>query len=147
MKTGADMLFNADGSTLVSKNDPRVTRVGRLLRRFHLDELPQLWNVILGQMSLVGPRPDLPHFWEVYDAAQRRRYALKPGITGLAQVNERNAPTLDQRVSYDLEYVANYSLLLDLKILLKTLSVVLDGRSVRDGSTNRESPSQGCGGI
>ncbi|MEW6181579.1 MAG: sugar transferase [Bacillota bacterium] len=147
MKTGAAMLFNDDGSTLVSKYDPRVTRVGRLLRRFHIDELPQLWNIILGQMSLVGPRPDLPHFWGVYDSAQRRRFTVKPGMTGLAQINQRNAPTVDERVSYDLEYVTGYSLWLDLKILLKTLAVILDGSSAHDGYMNRESGSEGYRGM
>lgn len=125
MKTGTFVLFEEDGSTKVLENDPRLTRVGGFLRRLHLDELPQLLNVLVGQMSLVGPRPDLLCHWELRDATERLRYTVKPGITGLAQVNDHdNRLTAKQKISYDLQYIGNYSLMLDLRILLKTFLVV-----------------------
>ncbi len=109
-------------------DDPRVTRVGRLLRATSLDELPQLWNVLRGDMSLVGPRPDLPHHVERYTPAQRRRLEVRPGITGWAQVNGRNGIGWDERIALDLEYVARWSLGLDARILARTAAVVLTRR-------------------
>lgn len=130
MHNGIPPAFNSDGSTQVLEQDRRVTRVGRILRKYSLDELPQLWNVFLGQMSLIGPRPDLLIHWEMYDETQRRRYSVKPGITGLAQVNGRNQLTVNEKINFDLTYVDNYSLLLDLKILLKTFGVVFGGAGI-----------------
>jgi lipopolysaccharide/colanic/teichoic acid biosynthesis glycosyltransferase len=105
----------------VAKNDSRITQVGRLLRDTSLDELPQLFNVIMGDMSLVGPRPTLPEQVAVYDNFQRRRLWVKPGITGWAQVNGRNAIPWEERIKLDVWYVENWSLRLDLLILLKTV--------------------------
>src|SRR4051794_18150471 len=113
--------FKVDG-------DPRVTRVGRFLRRTSLDELPQLWNVLLGQMSLVGPRPPLAREVEDYDLWHRRRLSMKPGITGLWQVRGRRDPEFDRWVEADLEYIDRWSLWLDLKILLRTIPAALEGR-------------------
>ncbi|HLH23177.1 MAG TPA: sugar transferase [Chloroflexota bacterium] len=107
--------------------DPRITRVGRFLRATSIDELPQLWNVLCGQMSLVGPRPAMAYEVELYDAAQRQRLLVKPGITGLAQVYSRGKGTLNEYVGHDLEYVARRNVWLDLKILLITLPAVLRG--------------------
>ncbi len=112
-------------------DDPRLTRVGRLLRATSLDELPQLFNVLKGDMSFVGPRPDLPHHVERYDAAQRRRLEVRPGITGWAQVNGRNGIPWERRIELDLEYVARWSLLLDAAIGLRTIAAVLTGRGVK----------------
>ena len=109
-------------------NDPRVTRVGRFLRRTSLDELPQLWNVLRGEMSLVGPRPELPWVVERYESWQRQRLAVLPGITGWWQVSGRGELPLHENVEYDLYYIQNYSPLLDLTILLRTLWVVARGR-------------------
>lgn len=117
--------------TMVGEDDPslpeerRITRVGRVLRRFSLDELPQLWNVAVGDMSLVGPRPTLPYQVERYDDRQRRRLAIKPGLTGLAQVLGRRSLTWAQRIECDLTYMEAQSPYLDLKILLLTLIAVL----------------------
>lgn len=108
----------------------RLTRVGRFLRRFSLDELPQLWNVLLGEMSLVGPRPLLPEYLSEYTEQQARRHLVKPGITGWAQVNGRNALTWEQRFELDLWYVGHRSFLLDLRILALTVRDVLTGRGV-----------------
>jgi lipopolysaccharide/colanic/teichoic acid biosynthesis glycosyltransferase len=107
-------------------NDPRITPVGRFLRKTSLDELPQLWNVLIGEMSLVGPRPPVPYEYEVYEHWHRRRVLeVQPGITGLWQVNGRSRTTFDDMVRLDLHYAANWSLWLDLKILLATPKAVL----------------------
>jgi lipopolysaccharide/colanic/teichoic acid biosynthesis glycosyltransferase len=109
-------------------NDPRVTSVGRFIRRTSLDELPQLWNVFVGEMSLVGPRPPIPYELEVYDIWHRRRLlAVKPGITGLWQVYGRSKTTFDEMVRLDLQYSRTWTPLLDLKILLETPRAVLMG--------------------
>jgi lipopolysaccharide/colanic/teichoic acid biosynthesis glycosyltransferase len=111
-----------------TKDDPRITRVGRVLRRFSLDELPQLFNVLSGTMSLVGPRPELPYLAEKYEPWQRKRFTVFPGMTGWWQVNSRNAQPMQLHIEYDLYYIQNYSIWLDLKILLRTCWVVLIGR-------------------
>jgi exopolysaccharide biosynthesis polyprenyl glycosylphosphotransferase len=118
----------ADGLLFKIADDPRVTRVGRVLRRFSLDELPQLLNVLGGQMSLVGPRPPLPAEVALYDDSVRRRLLVKPGLTGLWQVSGRSDLTWEESVRLDLRYVENWSLLLDLMILWKTASAVLRAR-------------------
>ncbi len=109
-------------------NDPRITPVGRWLRRTSLDELPQLWNVLRGEMSLVGPRPPLPAEVEGYDLWHRRRLSMKPGMTGLWQVRDRREPDFDRWVASDLEYIDRWSLWLDLKILLRTIPAAIEGR-------------------
>jgi exopolysaccharide biosynthesis polyprenyl glycosylphosphotransferase len=111
-----------------SRGDPRITRVGRLLRRLSLDELPQLVNVMWGDMSLVGPRPELPHLVEQYQPWQRQRLAVPPGMTGWWQVTGRSERVMHLHTEDDLYYVQNYSIWLDLQILLRTLWVVLLGR-------------------
>ena len=108
--------------------DPRVTAVGRILRRLSLDELPQLFNVLRGEMSLVGPRMIVPDEGERYGAALARRLSVRPGITGLWQVSGRQNVDYDTRVALDLEYIDNWSLRLDFLILLKTIPTVLSMR-------------------
>jgi lipopolysaccharide/colanic/teichoic acid biosynthesis glycosyltransferase len=110
------------------REDPRVTRLGRLLRRYSIDELPQLWNVVTGDMSLVGPRPALPEEVERYDVDPRRRLAVKPGLTGLWQVSGRSDLSWPETVRLDVQYVDNWSLGLDVSILLRTIRAVLDHR-------------------
>jgi exopolysaccharide biosynthesis polyprenyl glycosylphosphotransferase len=106
-------------------NDPRITRIGQWLRRSSIDELPQLWNVLTGSMSLVGPRPPLPEEVEQYDVWHRRRLSMKPGITGLWQVEARHEPDFDTWVEHDLVYIDDWSIWLDLKILARTLPAML----------------------
>ncbi|MCA1566479.1 MAG: sugar transferase [Acidobacteria bacterium] len=109
------------------RTDPRVTRVGRVLRRLSLDELPQLLNVLRGDMSVVGPRPPIPYEVEAYELWHRKRLDMKPGLTGLWQVSGRNRLSFEEMVRLDLFYIENWSLLLDLKIILRTLPVMLRG--------------------
>ena len=109
-------------------DDPRLTRTGRILRATSLDELPQIWNVLRDEMSLVGPRPPLP--WEVdaYDPWHHRRLAVKPGITGLWQVQARQGEDFDQRVELDLEYIDRWSVWLDIEIIVRTIPAMFKGR-------------------
>ena len=115
------------GPVFKMKDDPRVTPVGRFLRKFSLDELPQLFNVLLGHMSLVGPRPPLPKEVGRYEPWQRRRLSMRPGITCLWQISGRSKIDFDEWMKLDLEYIDNWSLWLDFKILVKTIPVVLFG--------------------
>ncbi|MCU1424762.1 MAG: polyprenyl glycosylphosphotransferase [Microbacteriaceae bacterium] len=122
----ADLIANSEvnGVLFKMKNDPRVTRVGRTLRKFSLDELPQLWNVLRGDMSLVGPRPPLPKEVSTYEDHVHRRLYIKPGLTGMWQVNGRSNLSWEESVRLDLYYVENWSLLGDLIILWRTVKVV-----------------------
>lgn len=116
------------GENSVIPEPDRITSAGRWLRRLSLDELPQLVNVWRGEMSIVGPRPTLAYQTERYDEQQRHRLDVRPGLTGLAQINGRNHLPWSERIVYDLDYVQQQSLLLDLKIILRTLIPVLSGR-------------------
>ena len=119
------------GPVFKMSQDPRVTRIGRFIRRASIDEFPQLWNVLVGDMSLVGPRPPIPGEVEKYDPWHRRRLSMKPGLTCLWQISGRNTIGFDQWMKLDLEYIDNWSLLLDFKILARTIPVVLSGFGAR----------------
>jgi lipopolysaccharide/colanic/teichoic acid biosynthesis glycosyltransferase len=120
----------------VDAGDPRITRVGALLRRTSLDELPNLWNVLRGEMSLIGPRPTVPEQVAVYTERQRGRLAIKPGITGWAQVNGRAALPWGQRIELDLDYIERRSLRLDLQIVARTVRMLLGrGEDLYRGET------------
>ncbi|MBU2599307.1 sugar transferase [bacterium] len=120
-------LSETTGPAFKMKKDPRVTRVGRIIRKLSIDELPQLWNVLKGEMSLIGPRPPLSEEVKEYDICHRRRLSMRPGITCIWQVSGRSNISFEKWMEMDLEYIDNWSLWLDLKILLKTVVVVLKG--------------------
>ncbi|MFR3756510.1 sugar transferase [Hungatella sp.] len=117
--------YFGDGLIIKDGNDCRITKVGKILRRMSLDELPQLFNVLKGDMSFIGPRP--PVVYHPYDGYvnysdfAKKRFEMRPGITGLAQVRMRNSATWDERIKVDVEYIDNFSLLLDIKILFLTI--------------------------
>ncbi|MEO6626935.1 MAG: sugar transferase, partial [Aquihabitans sp.] len=121
----------ADGPLFKMANDPRITRVGKILRKTSIDELPQFWNVLQGKMSLVGPRPALPHETEEWDALLTQRLRVKPGITGMWQVSGRSDTSFEDYTRLDLYYVDNWSLTTDLAILAKTVPVVLLRKGAR----------------
>ncbi len=123
-----------------NENDFRITRFGKFLRKTSLDELPQLINVLKGNMSLVGPRPpvpDHPYSYQEYTLTQKKRFTMKPGITGLAQVKARNAVSWDERIEYDLEYIERFNLLLDFKLIIQTFFVVVFKKNIYRNENNR----------
>ena len=128
LRAELDNINEVDGLLFKIKQDPRITRVGRVLRKYSIDELPQLWNVLRGDMSLVGPRPPLPAEVAEYERDVHRRLLVKPGMTGLWQVSGRSNLSWDETVRLDLHYVENWSVVLDFHILWKTLGAVVAGR-------------------
>jgi lipopolysaccharide/colanic/teichoic acid biosynthesis glycosyltransferase len=126
---------NIGAGLAVNVDDPRITRVGALLRRTSLDELPNLLNVLRGEMSLIGPRPTLPAQVASYTPRQRGRLAIRPGITGWAQVNGRASLPWSERIELDLHYIEHRSLALDLRIVWRTLAIVLGGAGLYKGGT------------
>lgn len=126
-------LRNKEGELL--PDDLRLYGVGKQIRRFSLDELPQLFNVLKGEMSFVGPRPLLVEYLDLYTDEQKKRHNVKPGITGWAQVNGRNAISWEQKFDYDVWYVENQSFLLDIKILWRTLLKIFDGSDVSSSTS------------
>jgi lipopolysaccharide/colanic/teichoic acid biosynthesis glycosyltransferase len=127
LKDSLQHLNERQGLLFKISNDPRTTLFGRFLRRYSLDELPQLWNVLRGEMSLVGPRPPSLDEYEQYTAEHQTRLAAKPGITGLWQISARNDPSFATALLLDRSYIENWTPWLDLKILLKTMPVILQG--------------------
>jgi lipopolysaccharide/colanic/teichoic acid biosynthesis glycosyltransferase len=116
-------------TTVTSQNDPRVTSLGRLLRKTKIDELPQLINVLNGTMSLVGPRPTVVEDYEKMDEQQKQRVSVNPGITGLAQINGNTSLTWPERIDFDLQYIADWSIWLDVRILLETVLLIISGEA------------------
>jgi lipopolysaccharide/colanic/teichoic acid biosynthesis glycosyltransferase len=133
LRTMVDGAEHIGAGLAVNENDSRITRVGAFLRRTSLDELPNLLNVLRGDMSLIGPRPTVPVQVEQYTARQRGRLAVKPGITGWAQVNGRASLPWAERIELDLYYIAHRSLALDLKIVWRTVAMVLGGSGLYKG--------------
>jgi lipopolysaccharide/colanic/teichoic acid biosynthesis glycosyltransferase len=119
----------------INHGDTRITRVGAFLRRYSLDELPNLWNVLRGDMSVIGPRPTLQHQVDAYTERQRGRLAVKPGITGWAQINGRTSLPWSERIELDLWYVEHRSLALDMRILARTIRLVVSGTGLYKGET------------
>ncbi len=127
LKAQLEHLNEMDGPVFKIRNDPRMTRVGRVLRRTSLDELPQLWHVLRGEMSLVGPRPPIPEEVELYEPWHRRRLSVTPGITCLWQVSGRNKIQFDEWMRLDMHYIDNLTFGTDLKTLVMTVPAVLRG--------------------
>lgn len=116
--------INMGMGVYTEENDPRITKIGRLLRKTSLDELPQLMNILKGDMSFIGPRPTLEYQVKQYDDFQKKRLLMKPGVSGLAQVNGRNNISWPERIKFDVQYVENWSLWLDVQIFIKTFLVL-----------------------
>ena len=126
MKVNSPDLRNADGSTFNGDNDPRVTRIGKFLRKTSIDEIPQLFNVLLGDMSLIGPRPSLTTTpYSQYNDIRKKRVSIRPGVTGYSQAYFRNSISQEEKFKYDCEYVDNISFIDDVKILIKTFFSVI----------------------
>ncbi len=135
LRTMVDGAEHIGAGLAIDRGDARITRVGALLRRWSVDELPNLLNVLRGEMSLIGPRPTLPHQVEAYDERQRGRLAIRPGITGWAQVNGRTSLPWADRIELDLHYIEHRSLALDIEILRRTVAVLLGGEGLYRGET------------
>ena len=126
-------------------DEVRLTKFGRVLRSTSLDELPELWNILKGDMSIVGPRPLLPKYLPRYSEEQRRRHEVRPGLTGLAQVNGRNAISWEERFTYDVEYVERVSFLVDVKILFLTVAVVFRRSGIHSETSSTQEEFMGTG--
>lgn len=127
------MVVNADkiGPVLTQENDPRITPVGKFLRRTSIDELPQLINILKGEMSLIGPRPEVPSIVEeLYTPLQKKVFDVKPGLTGLAQIHGRDSLSIEEKSVYDIQYINSLSLFLDLKIFFMTFPVLISSKGV-----------------
>lgn len=133
MKMNAPDLRNEDGSTFNSEDDPRLTKIGKFIRKTSLDETPQLINIIKGDMSIIGPRPDLPEMKELYTSEEKIKLIVRPGITGYSQAYFRNSIKQKDKLKQDVFYAKNISIFLDIKIFLKTIETVLLRRNVFKG--------------
>ncbi|WP_045519168.1 sugar transferase [Neobacillus niacini] len=130
MKVNAPDIRNEDGSTFNSENDPRMTKIGKFIRKTSIDEVPQLLNVVIGNMSFIGPRPDLPDQISLYEGNEIRKLEVLPGLTGYNQAYFRNSIPLREKFENDVYYVDHISLFFDLKILLKTFTIIIHRKHV-----------------
>lgn len=130
MKVNAPDIRNSDGTTFNSKDDPRVTKVGKFIRKTSIDELPQILNVLLGHMSLIGPRPSPLGDKSQYGPVFMRKFEVKPGITGYSQAYLRNEASMEQRIEYDNFYIDNISFMFDVKIFFQTIVSVLKSKNI-----------------
>ncbi|WP_286906548.1 sugar transferase [Clostridium sp. UBA1652] len=143
MKVNAPDVRNSDGSTFNSENDPRLTKIGMFIRKTSIDETPQLLNIIKGDMSIIGPRPDLPEHIELYEGNEKRKLEIKPGVTGLNQAYYRNTIPWKQRIQNDIYYIDNLSLWLDIKVFFKTVMSVLKREDVYITEVIKENEASG----
>jgi len=134
MKKDAPDIRNEDGSTFNSENDPRLTKIGKIIRKASIDESPQIFNIIKGDMSIIGPRPDLPEDIDLYNDYQKRKLWLRPGITGYSQAYFRNSASQEEKFNNDSYYADNLTFLFDVKIILKTIETVLKEENVYKNS-------------
>lgn len=138
MKMNAPDLRNEDGSTFNAEDDPRLTSIGKFIRKTSLDETPQLLNIIKGDMSLIGPRPDLPEHFEMYEGNETRKLEVRPGVTGYNQAYFRNTIPWKDRITNDIYYIDRLSFVLDIKIFIKTAISVLKHKDVFINQNNSE---------
>lgn len=136
MKVNAPDIRNKDGSTYNAADDPRLTRMGKLIRKTSVDELPQILNILKGEMSFIGPRPDLPEHLKYYDGDEVRKLEVLPGVSGYNQAYHRNAVIWKERLKNDVYYVDNVSFILDLKIILRTIFIIILRRGVYNDKTD-----------
>lgn len=139
MKENSPDLRNSDGSTYNSEDDPRLTRIGKFLRKTSIDEIPQILNIIKGDMSFIGPRPDLVEALDIYDNNEKRKLNIRPGISGYNQAFFRNSISVKKRFKNDLYYLDNLCFLLDVKILIKTIQTILKKENVYIKDSNENS--------
>ena len=125
MTENAQDLRNEDGSTFNAEDDPRLTKIGKIIRKTSIDELPQLLNVLKGDMSLIGPRPDLPEHMQLYEGNEARKLEIKPGITGYSQAYFRNSIPWKERIQNDIYYIDNLTFIMDVKIILQTIKRII----------------------
>jgi undecaprenyl phosphate N,N'-diacetylbacillosamine 1-phosphate transferase len=134
MKMNAPDIRNEDGSTFNSEDDPRLTKVGKFIRKASIDETPQILNILKGDMSFIGPRPDLPEDLKIYTDYQKQKLNVRPGITGYSQAFFRNSISQNEKFNNDVYYAKNISFVFDMKILLKTIKTVLKKENVYKNS-------------
>ena len=139
MKLNAPDIRNEDGSTFNSEDDPRLTKIGKFIRKTSLDETPQLLNIIKGDMSIIGPRPDLPEHQDLYEGIEVRKLEVRPGVTGYNQAYFRNTVPWKERIQNDIYYIDHLSFMLDIKIFFKTAVSVLKREDVFVNQTNSDS--------
>ena len=139
MKENAIDIRNEDGSTFNGENDPRVTRIGKILRKTSLDELPQIINVLKGDMSFIGPRPDLPDHIKQYEGNEKRKLEVRPGITGYNQAYFRNSVEWKERIKNDIYYIDNLTFIMDVRVFFKTIKTILtkDGVYIKKEGKNQ----------
>lgn len=137
MKVNVDDIRNLDGSTYNSKNDSRLTRVGKVIRKLSIDELPQVINVIKGDMSFIGPRPSPIGNEDLYSQEYMRKFSIRPGITGYTQAYYRNSISIENKQKYDLYYVENISFFLDVKVFLRTIVMVVKRKNLYTNDINK----------
>jgi len=141
MKMNAPDLRNADSSTFNSENDSRLLKIGKILRKTSIDEIPQIFNVLKGEMSIIGPRPDLPEHMNEYINDEVRKLEVRPGITGLNQAYYRNAIPWKERIKKDIEYIDNLTLILDIKFIYRTFIILIKRNNVY--SDGKDKPNNG----
>lgn len=143
MKMNSEDLRNKDGSTYNGEDDPRVTKIGKILRKTSIDELPQILNVLKGDMSIIGPRPDLPEHMNLYEEEEKRKLLVRPGITGYNQAYYRNSIEWKERIKNDIYYIDHLTFFMDIRVFFKTIATILKKENVYI-KTGEKSGEQGA---
>lgn len=138
MKMNSEDIRNKDGSTYNGEDDSRVTKIGKVLRKTSIDELPQILNVLKGDMSIIGPRPDLPEHMKLYTNEEKRKLQVRPGITGYNQAYYRNSVEWKERIKNDIYYIDHLTLMMDIKVFFKTIETIIKRENVYIKTTNKK---------